>query len=403
MLALTNSTFLNNSAGNYGGGIFIYDQALITNNTFDQNTALQGGGIYFSPMSQGPLSTFSNNTIANSSGGGLYIDKGSLELFNNILADILTSADCYAGDTASLTGDHNLVEAGASLPNSCSPVSIAGDPHLDVLVSNGGSTQTIALLADSPAINAGNDVKCPAADQRGIKRPQGAHCDLGAFEYTDTTPPTMLGSERADADPTSAPLVNFTVTFSEAVSDVDAHDFALSTTGVTGATVTGVTGSDSIYTVTASIDRVIGAKGTIQLRVVDNDSIKDAFNNPLGGSGSGNGSFIGGESYTIIPTVLPPILSLPKNNAVTNIVMPVLTWNSVANAIRYEMEFATNSAFTENFASQLVSDPTFAFESPLPNGKFYWHVRAYNSLNQPGGWSLLRAFTIDTLRPPSPR
>jgi len=39
------------------------------------------------------------------------------------------------------------------------------------------------LLATSPAINAGADVSCPASDQRGVPRPQGPHCDMGALEY----------------------------------------------------------------------------------------------------------------------------------------------------------------------------------------------------------------------------
>ena len=46
----------------------------------------------------------------------------------------------------------------------------------------GGATPTILLLSGSSAIDAGNDSLCPAADQRGVTRPQGAHCDIGAFE-----------------------------------------------------------------------------------------------------------------------------------------------------------------------------------------------------------------------------
>ncbi len=38
------------------------------------------------------------------------------------------------------------------------------------------------LQAGSAAIDAGNDVNCPSTDQRGVPRPQGAHCDIGAYE-----------------------------------------------------------------------------------------------------------------------------------------------------------------------------------------------------------------------------
>ena len=66
---------------------------------------------------------------------------------------------------------------------------ITTDPLLGTLGNYGGFTQTIPLLAGSSAIDTGNDAVCPATDQRGVTRPQGAHCDIGAFEQDDFTPP----------------------------------------------------------------------------------------------------------------------------------------------------------------------------------------------------------------------
>jgi hypothetical protein len=57
------------------------------------------------------------------------------------------------------------------------------NPLLDSLANNGGITQTMALGSSSPAIDTGDDVNCPATDQRGMTRPQGSHCDMGAYEY----------------------------------------------------------------------------------------------------------------------------------------------------------------------------------------------------------------------------
>jgi len=57
-----------------------------------------------------------------------------------------------------------------------------GDPKLGTLANNGGRTQTMLLLSGSPAINAGNNATCPTTDQRGILRPQGGVCDIGAVE-----------------------------------------------------------------------------------------------------------------------------------------------------------------------------------------------------------------------------
>ena len=64
---------------------------------------------------------------------------------------------------------------------------IITDPKLGTLSNYGGFTQTIPLLPGSSAIDTGNDATCPATDQRGVSRPQGAHCDIGAFEFVETT------------------------------------------------------------------------------------------------------------------------------------------------------------------------------------------------------------------------
>ena len=56
------------------------------------------------------------------------------------------------------------------------------DAGLDSLANNGGPTLTHALLAGSPAIDAADNAVCPATDQRGVARPQGPGCDIGAFE-----------------------------------------------------------------------------------------------------------------------------------------------------------------------------------------------------------------------------
>ncbi|MDQ4123030.1 MAG: FG-GAP-like repeat-containing protein, partial [Acidobacteriota bacterium] len=129
---------------------------------------------------------------------------------------------------------------------------------------------------------------------------------------TDTTPPTVFSINRASADPTTpGSLVNFTVTFTENVTGVDAADFApVMTGGVSGASVTNVTGSDSTYTVTVNTG---SGGGTLRLDVVDNDSIVDGAGNPLGGTGAGNGNFTTGQVYTISGT---PEIVVKGNNVV---------------------------------------------------------------------------------------
>jgi hypothetical protein len=81
-----------------------------------------------------------------------------------------------------IDGGHNLCSDSSA--NFTSPTSLSNtDPRLAPLADNGGSTPTMALLPGSPAIDAGDDSACPPTDQRGVPRPIGAHCDIGAFEF----------------------------------------------------------------------------------------------------------------------------------------------------------------------------------------------------------------------------
>ena len=180
---LAGSTFVNNSAVLFGGGVYASIELQMTNNTFHNNSAVQGGGIYFDSFTGLITSTFTSNTIAGNTGGGLYLKRGHLQLFNNILANTVTGADCYVAENASLTGHHNLIETNSSSLNTCKVSAISGDPLLGSLADNNGLTQTMALRSGSPAINSGDDTTCPSTDQRGVKRPQGNGCDLGAYEY----------------------------------------------------------------------------------------------------------------------------------------------------------------------------------------------------------------------------
>ncbi len=59
---------------------------------------------------------------------------------------------------------------------------IITEPTLGPLGTYGGTTQTLPLRIGSSAIDMGNDATCTATDQRGVARPQGLHCDIGAFE-----------------------------------------------------------------------------------------------------------------------------------------------------------------------------------------------------------------------------
>ena len=68
-------------------------------------------------------------------------------------------------------------------PTGCTCVGVINsDPLLGVLQDNGGPTQTMLLMPGSSAIDTGYNPSCATTDQRGVPRPQGPTCDIGAVE-----------------------------------------------------------------------------------------------------------------------------------------------------------------------------------------------------------------------------
>ncbi|MCC6297775.1 MAG: PD40 domain-containing protein [Anaerolineales bacterium] len=129
----------------------------------------------------------------------------------------------------------------------------------------------------------------------------------GSQYLVDKNPPMTASITRLDANPTAANQVRFTVNFSEPVTGVDTGDFAIASAGsISGAVLTEVSGSAASYTVTVNAGT---GDGTIRLDLLDNDSIVDRANTPLGGSGIGNGNFTTGEEYTVNRTV-PVVVSI---------------------------------------------------------------------------------------------
>ena len=193
ILTVSYSTFSGNTAGR-GGAIISVGSVYIRNSTFFGNSSGDEGGAI---LSYGLLdvknSTFSNNSAV-TFGGGIYLGNGTFSLVNTILASSLSGADCYRDNNNVKLGSNinNLIEKNASSPNACGTPAFTTDPKLGPLTNHGGPTQTMALLSGSLAINNGNDTNCPFTDQRGVKRPQGAHCDIGAYEalisFTDVAP-----------------------------------------------------------------------------------------------------------------------------------------------------------------------------------------------------------------------
>jgi hypothetical protein len=110
--------------------------------------------------------------------------------------------------------------------------------------------------------------------------------------------PSVTSITRVDPSPTISPSVQYTVQFDRSMTGVDTNDFSLTTTGISGASVTNVSGSGSTYTVTVGTG---SGEGTLRLDIMDDDSIVDGSSQPLGGPGAQN--YTSGEVYQIVAPV----------------------------------------------------------------------------------------------------
>lgn len=194
MMTLINSTVSDNVARGKGGGFHIACKGtlvLINSTVSGNSTNYDGGGIYLDGVGEFTNSTIVNNSAHN--GGGIYIDgssekgvvRGMLSYTNTIIADNTISftdygtTDCMLGDNASIgTNNNNLVEDG-----SCE-AAYSGDPQLSSLSNNGGDINTHAPSPGSPVVDVIPPDECIVdTDQRGIGRPSGESCDIGAIEF----------------------------------------------------------------------------------------------------------------------------------------------------------------------------------------------------------------------------
>ncbi len=254
-LTIQNSTFSGNYAGGGGGGVFNYGTLTIEASTFSGNTTGggDGGGVYNAGTLTITNSTFSGNSTAGNFGGGVENyqggtatiqnstlsgntagtstnpgdgggvgNAGTLYMGSNIVAGntAISGPDIYndptGGGTVTSLG-HNLVGdgTGSGLTNGTNGDQVGTaanpiNPQLAALASNGGTTQTMAILFGSTAIAKGDcNLPNPAAsvstDQRGVGRK--TPCDVGAFESVglSSPPPTNTLTPTQTFTPTNTP------------------------------------------------------------------------------------------------------------------------------------------------------------------------------------------------------
>jgi hypothetical protein len=215
-LTLTRSSVLGNTAVK-GGGIFSeFGSVTLVNSTVSGNTAVNGGGI----SCESGILTATNSTVSgnlgNADGGAFWGRTLTLRLFGSTVASNIAGERGSAGyveSDISVEFSGNVIDGECSTANANvqgvsyghnieSPGNTCGfadptdevnvtadDLNLGPLQDNGGPTMTHSLGAGSVAIDQIPEADCVDADgaplttdQRGVARPQGPACDVGAFE-----------------------------------------------------------------------------------------------------------------------------------------------------------------------------------------------------------------------------
>lgn len=215
-LTISGSTIDQNSSGEFGGGVSNASVMEISASSVQYNMAVSGGGVANAGTLRVTNSTISSNyatalggglrnyggsgmTLTSSTvsdnyaadGGGGIFNAGALTLAATIVAlnrggldgldvhgEVVDGGHNLIGNNSFLTGLSHGVN-GNLVGTSASPL----DPLLHQLWDNGGQTLTQRLLPGSPAIDRIQAGKCAVnVDQRGLTRPQGTRCDIGAYE-----------------------------------------------------------------------------------------------------------------------------------------------------------------------------------------------------------------------------
>jgi YVTN family beta-propeller protein len=235
-----------------------------------------------------PVPTITSATYDPTSGALVVTGTGFLNRSgagNDIVANKFTFTG-EGGGTHTLTDTSNAdITSGTQFTLALSSTDRAA---VNLLLNKGGNASwdgTVYNLGAAEDWAAGADAAVVVSDIAG-----------NSVFVIDATPPTVVSIVRANGSPSNAASVTFTVTFSERVIGVNAlSDFSVATSGLAGASVTGISGSGTLYNVTVSTGT---GSGLLRLLLEDDDSINDGVN-PLGGAGAGNGSFMTGEIYAI--------------------------------------------------------------------------------------------------------
>ncbi|MBW4680058.1 MAG: DUF4347 domain-containing protein [Microcoleus vaginatus WJT46-NPBG5] len=317
---ISNTTIANNWALTQGGGLWTGENSpgQIINTTFSGNKAHEldgtsglGGAMMIN--NSGGTTNIINSTVANNYAGfmgGAFWGKNLTTTVKNSIFDKNTAGNPWG--VKQHVGEP-LVDAGGNIqfppknPNDASDINVTtsitiADPLLGPLQDNGGGILTHALLAGSPAIDAGTGTGAAATDGRGQMRPQDgdnngtAVVDVGAFEFSGNAPEIAVLEATTNIVDGSTTALDFgTTTVGTAISKT----FTINNTGTsdlvlsnlvlpTGFTVVGTlpatVAAAGQATFSVQLDASVAGTSAGEISFTTNDSDENPFNFAIAGT-----------------------------------------------------------------------------------------------------------------------
>jgi predicted outer membrane repeat protein len=204
LMVVSRSTIFNNTALRGGGAVNGVQGSLVVSETvvYSNTSSLMGSALFNLDAD----TTIQNSTISGNevtAGDGALVNMiGTILLENSTVFDNLAVGITELDNLSGVFTSHNSIAANSAATNVCGGTiatdglpnlsndgacgfSLVAAPMLGPLSDNGGETLTMPLLVGSLALEAGDNATCLPVDQRGVIRPQGPTCDLGAFELEE--------------------------------------------------------------------------------------------------------------------------------------------------------------------------------------------------------------------------
>jgi hypothetical protein len=263
-----------NGGSSTGGGLYSTGTVAVVNCTFSTCAAI--GGTNGLPGSSGAGG--SPGSPGASRGGDLANGAGAFTLMNSIVASNLAGGNGFGtiiDASNNISSDASIALGSGSRKNT--------DPKIGLLANNGGPTDTVALLAGSPAIDATNIHVFPPTDQRGIARPGGKAPDIGAYEVA---PPYIQTQPLSQSQTNGGPVTLFVVAIGDPVLR---YQWRFSGSRIVGAT-------DSAYTLP-------------QVASTNTGNYDVTVTNNFGGATS---------TVAVLTVSVPPMLTLQPSNLTVN-------------------------------------------------------------------------------------